>query len=94
MRNGTPCRVWPLDEEQGTGERATEEKIKEVVLSSARPGRTREVVMVTYMETGKQTIQMRVAHRVSEKEGLETRNVYGGTGVEQEARRADPAGGE
>ena len=94
MRNGTPCRVWPLDEEQGTGERATEEKTKEVVLSSARPGRTREVVMVTDMGTGKQTIQMRVADRVSEKEGLETRNVYGGTGVEQEARRADPAARE
>ena len=24
MRNGTPCRVWPLDEEQGTGARAME----------------------------------------------------------------------
>ena len=50
--------------------------------------------MVTDMETGKQTIQMRVADGVSEREGLDTRNVYGVAGEEQEARRADPAAGE
>ena len=67
MRNGTPCRVWPLEEEQGTEKRAIAAKTKEVVLSSPRPGRTREVVMVTDMETGQKTIQMRVADGVSER---------------------------
>ena len=83
MRNGTPCRVWPLDEEQGTGARAIAGRTKEVVLSSPRPGRTREVVTVTDMETGKQTIQLRVADGVSEREVLETRNVYEGADEEQ-----------
>ena len=94
MRNGTQCRVWPLEEEQGTGARKMAGKTREVVLSSPRPGRTREVVMVTDMETGQKTIQMRVAGGVSEREGLESRNVYGGAGEEQEAGRADPAAGE
>ena len=83
-----------LDEEQGTGARKMAGKTREVVLSSPRPGRTREVVMVTDMETGQKTIQMRVADGVSEREGLESRNVYGGAGEEQEACRADPATGE
>ena len=87
MRNGTPCKVWPLEEEQGSGAKALAGKTTEVVLSYPRAGRTKEVFMVTDMETGRRTIKMRVADGVFERERQETRNVYGGAGgVEQEAR--------
>ena len=102
MRTGTPCKLWPLEEEQVTGVRTTAGRAREVVLSFPKlsearglAGRAREVVMVTDTETGRQTKKMRVADGMSEKEGQETRNVYGGAGgMEQETRRADPAAGE
>ena len=102
MRTGTPRKVWPLEEEQGTRARTAAGRAREVVISSpilsearATAGRTREVVMVTDRETGRQTIKMRIADGMSEREGQETRNIYGGAGSgKQEPRRANPAARE
>ena len=50
----------------------------EVVLSSPGQGRKREVVMVTDVVTGKQSIKMRIADGRSEKEKQVVMNVSGG----------------
>ena len=78
MRTGTPCKVWPLEEDQETGARTA-------------AGRAREVVMVTNRETCRKTVIMRGADCMSERGDQETRNVYGGAGGgEQGPRRAEP----
>ena len=78
MRTGTPCKVWPLEEDQETGARTA-------------AGRAREVVMVTNRETCRKTVILRGADCMSERGDQETRNVYGGAGGgEQGPRRANP----
>ena len=73
-RTGTPCKVRPLVEEQEKGARAAVR-------------RARKIVMVTNIETGRQTVRMRGADRMSERGGQETRNVYEGAGGEEQRPR-------
>ena len=70
-------------------------KSMEVVLSSPGQGRKREVVMVTDVVTGRQTIKMRIADGRSEKEKRVSRNVCGeADGWEEEDLQAETGAGE
>ena len=63
--------------------------------SRSRPSKTMEVVLVTDVVTGRQTIRMRVADGRSEKERQVGRNVCKETDCgEREAHGAEPAAGE
>ena len=95
MRTRRPSKVWPLEEEQSFTSGVGQSKTMDVVLSSPGQGRKREVVMVTDVVTGRQTIIMRVADGRSEKERQVGRNVCEETdGGEEEARKAKPGTGE
>ena len=68
-RMDTPCKVWPLVEEQDTA-------------AQAAVRRAREIVMGTDRETGKQTLRLRGADPMSDRGDQEC--VYGGAGGEDQ----------
>ena len=76
MRTHRSSKVWLLEEEEkrftgGVGPIKT----MEVVLSSPGQRRKMEVVMVTDMDTSRQTIRMRIVDGRSEKKKQVSRNV-------------------